>query len=126
MANPQQEARLKRGVIDKLSNSCAFVASTVETNTKTGTPDLVCVQKAQYKPYTRLAETTYHGEIGEEKRQELKEIAEQTGDNIKMEAHYRPSPRKKTSRTLKKEGWSQEKINEKIDEFKQAQGLQPE
>lgn len=126
MANPRQQARLKRGVIDKLQNSCAFIASTEETNTKTGTPDIICVQKDDYKEYTRLIESDYHGQIDQETREELKQIAEETGENIKIEAHYRPSPRKKSSRTLKKRGWSQDKTEGKIDEFQKPQGLSPE
>lgn len=48
----------------------------------------------------------------------MKQIAQETEDNVKMEVHYRDSPRGKTSRVVKKEGWSQEKVEDKIDEFK--------
>lgn len=117
MATPGQEKRLKNTVLDKIKSTCSFSASVKRSTTKSGTPDIVCVQKDQYKEYTRLIETDYDGKLEPETIDDLQELAEQTGENTKMEVHYRPSPRKTSGRTIKKDDWDKEKIRRKLSEF---------
>lgn len=113
----KQEERLERKVMDRLSSTCAFSAIVRDVNNDAGTPDVICVQDKQYKEYTRLIESDYDGEVSEAKRKELKRLARESGDNIKIEVHSRPSPRKVTGRTVKKAGWSDEKVSRKLKEF---------
>jgi len=112
-----QEDRLERKVLDRLRSTCAFSAIIQDVNNEAGTPDVICVQDKQYKEYTRLIESDYDGEVPEDKRDELQRIADESGRNIKMEVHFRPSPRKASGRTIKKEGWSREKVAGKLKEF---------
>lgn len=112
-----QEKRLERKVLDRLKSTCAFSAIVQDTNNEAGTPDVICVQDKQYKEYTRLIESDYDGMVPVEKREELQRIADESGENIKIEVQFRPSPRKVSGRTIKKEGWDRKKVYNKLSEF---------
>jgi hypothetical protein len=115
----QQEERLERKILDRISNTCAFSAIVSNTDNEAQTPDVICVQDKKYKEYTRLIESDYDGEVTEDKRDQLYRLSKDSGENIKVEVHFRPSPRKVTGRTVKKEGWSNEKVKSKLKEFKE-------
>lgn len=114
-----QEERLERKVLDRLSSTCAFSAIVQDVNNEADTPDVICVQDKQYKEYTRLIESDYDGEVEKVKRDELQRLAEESGENIKIEVHFRPSPRKASGRTVKKDDWGREKVAGKLSEFEE-------
>ena len=114
-----QEDRLERKVLDRLSSTCAFSAIVKDVNNDAGTPDVICVQDKQYKEYTRLIESDYDGKVEKAKRDELQRLADESGENIKIEVQFRPSPRKVSGRTIKKEGWSSQKVAGKLKEFEE-------
>lgn len=112
-----QEKRLERKVIDRLSSTCAFSAIVAGTGNDADTPDVICVQDKKYTDYTRLIESDYDGKVSKDKQNELLRIADESGDNVKLEVQFRPSPRKVQGRTVKKEGWSLDKVESKLSEF---------